>query len=110
MTVSRKRSVVLSEARAGQVAIVGEFLMANNLALWMARPGTAELLRGLVSSGRVRLGYDALPESYGQAFGRVVSAVEDAHPSVSEEPMAQSCSSPPADAVADGASIHGRLE
>lgn len=70
----------LSEACNGQVEVVGDEVIADALAVWMATPATAELLGELLSSRRVRLALCALPESVGQSFGTVVGSIEQARP------------------------------
>ena len=70
----------LSAACHGQVEVVGDDVIADALAMWMAAPATAELLGELLSSKRVRLLLCDLPESVGQSFGTVVRAIEQARP------------------------------
>lgn len=70
----------LSEACNGQVEVVGDDVIADALATWMAAPAAAELLGELLSSKRVRLALCELPESVGQSFGAVVGSIEQARP------------------------------
>jgi ion channel POLLUX/CASTOR len=70
----------LSEACNGQVDVVGDDVVADALAMWMATPATAELLGELLSAKRVRLALWDLPESVGQSFGTVVGSIEHARP------------------------------
>jgi ion channel POLLUX/CASTOR len=66
----------LREACNGQVEVVGDDVIADALAMWMATPPTAELLGELLSSKRVRLALCELPESVGESFGTAVDSIE----------------------------------
>jgi ion channel POLLUX/CASTOR len=70
----------LREACSAQVEVVGDEVIADALAMWMATPATAELLGELLSSRRVRLALCDLPESVGQSFATVVGSIEQARP------------------------------
>ncbi len=70
----------LSAACHGQVEVVGDDVIADAIAMWLATPATAELLGELLSAKRVRLEVCGLPESVGRAFGTVVASVEQARP------------------------------
>jgi ion channel POLLUX/CASTOR len=70
----------LNEACEGQVEVVGDDVIADMLAMWMARPGAAELVRELLSTDHVQLTFSALPEAAGRSFATVSAAVDDALP------------------------------
>jgi hypothetical protein len=70
----------LSDACEGQVEVVGDDVIADMLAMWMARPGAAELVRELLSTDHVRLAFSELPQATGQSFASVSGSVDDALP------------------------------
>ena len=70
----------LTDACEGQVEVVGDDVIADMLAMWMARPGAAELMRELLSTDHVRLTFSELPEARGRSFASVSASVDDALP------------------------------
>jgi ion channel POLLUX/CASTOR len=70
----------LTDACEGQVEVVGDDVIADMLAMWMARPGAAELVRELLSTDHVRLTFSELPEALGRSFAKVSASVDDALP------------------------------
>ncbi len=70
----------LSAACDRQVEVVGDDVIADALAMWLATPATAELLGELVSAKRVRVEVCGLPESVGRSFGTAVASIEQARP------------------------------
>jgi Trk K+ transport system NAD-binding subunit len=70
----------LSDACEGQVEVVGDDVIADMLAMWMARPGAAELVRELLSIDHVRLTFSELAEARGRSFASVSASVDDALP------------------------------
>ena len=62
----------LTDACEGQVEVVGDDVVADMLAMWMARPGAAELMRELLSTDHVRLTFCELPDARGRSFASVV--------------------------------------
>lgn len=70
----------LARACAGEVEVVGDDVIADALAAWMVKPGTAGLVRELLSFEDVRLALCELPASYGRPFASVVGAIEHASP------------------------------
>jgi Trk K+ transport system NAD-binding subunit len=70
----------LTDACEGQVEVVGDDVIADMLAMWMARPGAAELVRELLSAEHVQLSFSELPEAAGRSFATVSVAVDDALP------------------------------
>jgi Trk K+ transport system NAD-binding subunit len=70
----------LTDACQGQVEVVGDDVIADMLAMWMARPGAAELVRELLSTDHVRLTFSELPEARGRSFAAVSASVDDALP------------------------------
>jgi hypothetical protein len=70
----------LSEACDGQVEVVGDDVVADALAMWMADPGGAALLRELRSFKRIRLELCDLNESHGHSFGEAEAALQDVRP------------------------------
>ncbi len=70
----------LSDACEGQVEVVGDDVIADMLAMWMARPGAAELVRELLSTDHVELSFNELPEAAGQSFATVSASIDDALP------------------------------
>ena len=72
----RAAAQTLRAACDEQVEVIGEDVIADALAMWMAAPATAELLGELLSSKRVRVALCDLPESVGRSFGTVVGSIE----------------------------------
>jgi ion channel POLLUX/CASTOR len=70
----------LTDACEGQVEVVGDDVVADMLAMWMARPGAAELVRELLSTDHVELTFTELPDAAGQSFASVLGTVDDALP------------------------------
>jgi hypothetical protein len=70
----------LTDACEGQVEVVGDDVIADMLAMWMARPGAAELVRELLSTDRVQLTFSEPPEAAGQPFATVSGSIDDALP------------------------------
>jgi ion channel POLLUX/CASTOR len=70
----------LTGACDGQVEVVGDDVIADALAMWMAKAGAAELVRELLSLERARLAFCELPESNGRSFRSVVNSVDHARP------------------------------
>jgi ion channel POLLUX/CASTOR len=70
----------LTDACNGQVEVVGDDVIADMLALWMARPGAAELMRELLSVQRIRLAFCDPPGAPGRSFSELVRSVDQARP------------------------------
>jgi Trk K+ transport system NAD-binding subunit len=68
----------LTRACAGEVEVLGDDVIADALAAWMVNPGTAGMLRGLLSLEDVKLALCELPEAYGRPFVSVVGAIQHA--------------------------------
>ncbi len=84
-TLSRKSTIPpprrrLADACEGQVEVVGDDVIADMLAMWMARPGAAELVRELLSTDHLQLAFCELPEATGRSFASVSGSVDDALP------------------------------
>lgn len=70
----------LNEACDGEVEVVGDEVVADVLAMWMARPATAGLVRELLAAQGSRLAFCDLPEPGERPFGDVVNAAPHARP------------------------------
>ena len=68
----------LTDACEGQVEVVGDDVVADMLAMWMARPGAAELVRELLSNDQIRLTFSELSETAGRSFASVSGSVDGA--------------------------------
>jgi hypothetical protein len=70
----------LNDACGGEVEVVGDDVVADMLALWMARPGAAELMRQLLSVDRIRLDFCAPPATGARSFSELRRAIDRAVP------------------------------
>jgi ion channel POLLUX/CASTOR len=70
----------LTDACEGQVEVVGDDVVADMLAMWMARPGAAELVRELLSTDHVQLALIEMPIAHRRSFANVSGSVDGAIP------------------------------
>jgi ion channel POLLUX/CASTOR len=70
----------LTAACEGQVEVVGDDVVADMLAMWMARPGAAELVRELLATDHVQLAFIEMPIAPQRSFASVSGSVDGALP------------------------------
>ena len=66
----------LTDVCDGEVEVVGDDVIADMLALWMARPGAAELMRQLLSIDHVRVQLCEPPRSRERSFSELAGSVD----------------------------------